>query len=63
MGKDKPVELKDAEVESASAGIQTKGNYILPEVDDEVIVGFLDGDPRDPVIVGTLWNGKDRPPE
>jgi uncharacterized protein involved in type VI secretion and phage assembly len=31
-----------------------RGFCLLPEIDDEVIVGFLDGDPRDPVILGAL---------
>ena len=29
---------------------------------DEVLVAFTHGDVRAPVIVGTLWNGSDRPP-
>ncbi len=38
---------------SNSAGIQ-----FLPEVDDEVIVGFLSADPGAPVILGSLHSGK-----
>lgn len=37
---------------SNSAGIQ-----FLPEVDDEVIVGFLSADPGAPVILGSLHSG------
>lgn len=33
-----------------------------PEINDEVLVGFEDGDPAHPVIVGALWNGTDKPP-
>ena len=35
--------------------------YFLPEVDDEVIVSFMDGDPDRPIILGRLFNGTDRP--
>jgi uncharacterized protein involved in type VI secretion and phage assembly len=34
-----------------------RGTYFLPEVDDEVFVVFVQGDPRYPVIIGGLWNG------
>ena len=40
-----------------------EGFYSLPEVDDEVIVVFQQGDIRHPYIIGGLWNGKDEPPE
>jgi len=36
--------------------------FVLPEVDDEVLVAFDHGDIRFPVVIGTLWNGKDKPP-
>lgn len=29
----------------------------------EVLVAFAGGDPREPVELGALWSGKDRPPE
>jgi hypothetical protein len=38
------------------------GTYFLPEVDDEVLVAFLEANPRAPYVIGTLWNGKDEPP-
>ncbi len=36
--------------------------FVLPEVDDEVLVAFNHGDIRFPVVIGTLWNGIDKPP-
>ena len=40
-----------------------KGHASLPEVGDLVMVQFMGGDVNRPVIVGTLYNGDDRPPE
>lgn len=39
-----------------------RGFFFIPEVGDEVVVGFL-GDPRYPVVLGSLWNGSHAPPE
>lgn len=38
------------------------GSAFVPEVGDEVLVGFVHGDMRLPVILGGLYNGKDLPP-
>ena len=40
-----------------------KGYASLPEVGDLVLLQFMGGDVNRPVIVGTLYNGDDRPPE
>ena len=40
-----------------------RGAFLLPDVDDEVLVVFVDGDQRFPIVVGSLWNGRDAPPE
>lgn len=40
-----------------------RGIYFLPEVNDEVMVAFAHGDVENPYIVGSVWNGKDKPPE
>lgn len=39
-----------------------RGTYFLPEVNDEVLVAFEQGDARFPYVVGALWNGRDAPP-
>jgi uncharacterized protein involved in type VI secretion and phage assembly len=39
-----------------------RGLYFLPEVDDEVLVVFEQGDVRFPYVIGALWNGSDAPP-
>ncbi len=37
------------------------GMIWLPEVNDEVIVGFIMGSFKAPVVIGGLWNGVDKP--
>jgi uncharacterized protein involved in type VI secretion and phage assembly len=39
------------------------GLFCLPEVNDEVLVVFANGDPRFPFVLGALWNGAKKPPE
>ncbi len=39
------------------------GTHTLPEVGDTVVVVFLAGDPRAPVVVGGVWSDEDQPPE
>ncbi len=38
------------------------GIVFMPEVNDEVVIGFFNDDPRFPVIVGSLYSGKHEPP-
>jgi len=40
-----------------------RGVFFQPEVGDEVLIEFEQGDPERPIIVGSLWNGRDLPPE
>jgi uncharacterized protein involved in type VI secretion and phage assembly len=39
-----------------------RGSYFLPEVNDEVLVAFEHGDVRFPYVIGSMWNGQDKPP-
>ena len=41
----------------------SRGAFLLPDVGDEVLVGFVQGDSRFPVILGGLWNGGAKAPE
>lgn len=51
-----------ARVVSPGAG-PDRGLEFLPEIDDEVLVGFEMGDIGHPYVLGGLWNGQDAPPE
>jgi len=39
-----------------------KGSFFIPEVDDEVVLGFLNSDPNYPVILGSLYSSENTPP-
>jgi phage protein D len=58
--------LSDSE-ESAWARIATpsagnaRGLLMLPQVNEEVIVGFEHNDARRPIVIGSLFNGRDKP--
>lgn len=39
-----------------------RGFFFLPDVDDEVLVIFMNGDARHPLIIGGLWNGNSPAP-
>ena len=45
-----------------SGGTET-GVMFYPEVDDEVLVAFEQGDVNRPFMIGALWNEKQKPPE
>jgi Rhs element Vgr protein len=40
---------------------KSAGSFFVPEIDSEVIVGFLHNDPRFPVVLGGLYNSKNKP--
>lgn len=39
-----------------------RGSFFMPELQDEVLLAFNQGDMRLPYVVGFLWNGQDLPP-
>lgn len=39
-----------------------RGTFFMPDVDDEVLVVFMNGDPRYPIVMGGLWSGANEPP-
>lgn len=50
-----------ARLVSIGAG-NKRGWHMIPEIDDEVVVGFEHGDLRRPYVLGAVWNSKDKPP-
>lgn len=57
---------QDTVVEARLATLMTgdnRGTFFVPHVDDEVLVSFVAGHPNRPIVVGSLWNGEDTPPE
>lgn len=40
---------------------KNRGWFFIPEKDDEVLILFEHGDFDRPLVVGALWNGKDKP--
>jgi phage protein D/phage baseplate assembly protein gpV len=51
-----------ARIATLAAGAGT-GTVFLPEVGDDVLVLFEQGDINRPIIVGALWDGQNKPPE
>jgi uncharacterized protein involved in type VI secretion and phage assembly len=51
-----------AGVISAGAG-NSRGSWWIPDVGDLVVVAFLQGDVRFPVVLGGLWHGQASTPE
>jgi phage protein D len=49
-----------APVVTPSSGNQ-RGFLMLPQPNEEVIVGFEHGDARRPIVIGSVFNGKDKP--
>jgi phage protein D/phage baseplate assembly protein gpV len=51
-----------ARIATPDAG-NNRGVQFLPEVNDEVLVAFEQGDINQPYVIGSLWNGSDAPPQ
>ena len=51
-----------ARIATLDAG-KSRGTFFRPEIDDEVIVGFLDADPRFPVVLGMCHSSAKPAPE
>lgn len=59
-GVDPEKALVWARLASPDAG-KDRGFFFRPEPDDEVVVGFLNNDPRHPIILGSLHGSKNAP--
>jgi uncharacterized protein involved in type VI secretion and phage assembly len=57
-----PRESYWARIAVMAAG-KDRGTVWLPEVGDEVLLSFDKGSIEHPFVIGSLWNGKDVPPE
>lgn len=42
---------------------ENHGAFMIPDVGDEVLINFINGDTRFPVVIGSLWNGGASVPE
>ena len=40
----------------------TAGNFFIPEIGDEVVIGFLNGDPRYPIVLGAMYSSSNTAP-
>ncbi len=55
-----------ARIATLDAGLgdddKPRGTFFRPEIGDEVVIGFFNEDPRDPVILGRLYSSTKPPP-
>ena len=59
--KDADISSNWARIAGVGGGLE-RGMFVLPEIDDEVLVSFENGDFNRPYILGGLWNNTDKPP-
>ncbi|CAM3704233.1 Phage-related baseplate assembly protein [Vibrio aerogenes CECT 7868] len=41
---------------------QTSGNFFIPEAGDEVVLGYINQDPGQPIVLGSLYSSQHTPP-
>ncbi len=46
----------------APMGGKECGAFFFPQVNDLVVLAFLDGDPHRPIVLGAYWNSETKPP-
>ena len=61
-GSESKVQSHWARITTMMAGADN-GSFWLPEIDDEVMVDFEEGDFSRPIIMGSLWNGVSSSPK
>ncbi len=61
MLTDETLETPFADVMAKFAS-ETYGTVFIPSKGEEVLVGFIDGDIANPVVLGSLYNSKNKPP-
>ncbi len=57
-----PIQDDKASVWMRVTQLQTSGSMVLPRLDWEVVVEFLEGNPDRPIVTGKLYNGVHMPP-
>jgi uncharacterized protein involved in type VI secretion and phage assembly len=55
-------ESRSAPVATMMAGA-SRGCWMMPEIGDEALVAFRNGNVHEPYVIGFLWNGEDQPPD
>ena len=43
-------------------GGKERGLFLFPQVDDLVVLGYLENDPHRPIVLGGFWNTETTPP-
>ena len=55
-----PLESFWARIATVASG-NARGLLMLPHIDDEVVIAFENGDTRRPIVMGAVFNGRDKP--